>query len=142
MSPFRQEGIHRGETMRIRRLALLTAAVALTFALSALAADVTGRWRAEFDSQIGVQKYTFELKVTGDKLTGKAYFERMGQKGEAELKEGKVSGDEVFFVEMANVQGNELRIEYKGKVAGDEIKFTRHRDGSDRTAEFTAHRAK
>jgi len=61
------------------------------------------------------------LKVEGEELTGKAYFERMSQKGEAELLEGKVKGDEIFFVEKVNVQGNELRIEYRGKVSGDEI---------------------
>ena len=111
--------------MRIRGTTLLLPTVAFVFSLTARAADVTGKWRAEFDSQIGPQKYTFDLKAEGEKLTGKAYFERMGQKGEAELKEGKVSGNEVFFVETANVNGTDLRIEYKGKVTPDEITFTR-----------------
>jgi hypothetical protein len=107
--------------MRIRGMMLLL----LTFILPARAADITGKWRAEFDSQIGPQKYTFDLKAEAEKLTGKAYFERMGQKGEAELKEGKVSGNEVFFVETANANGTDLRIEYRGKVTADEITFTR-----------------
>lgn len=111
--------------MRIRGTMLLLPTVAFVFSLTARAADVTGKWRAEFDSQIGPQKYTFDLKAEGEKLTGKAYFERMGQKGEAELKEGKVSENEVFFVETANVNGTDLRIEYKGKVTPDEITFTR-----------------
>ena len=111
--------------MRIRATMLLLPTVAFVFSLTARAADVTGKWRAEFDSQIGPQKYTFDLKAEGGKLTGKAYFERMGQKGEAELKEGKVSENEVFFVETANVNGTDLRIEYKGKVTPDEITFTR-----------------
>jgi hypothetical protein len=95
-------------------------------ALPVLAADVTGKWTAEFDTQVGPQKYTFELKVEGDKLTGKAFFERMGQKGEAVLTEGKVVGDEVSFVEPMDFQGNTVRIEYKGTVKGDEIAFTRN----------------
>jgi hypothetical protein len=111
--------------MRMRGTMLILPAVAFVFTLTARAADVTGKWRAEFDSQIGPQKYTFELKAEGEKLTGKAYFERMGQKGEAELKEGKVSGNEIFFVETANVDGTDLRIEYKGKVTADEITFIR-----------------
>jgi enterochelin esterase-like enzyme len=36
------------------------------------AADVTGVWTAEFDTQIGVQKYTYTLKQDGDRVTGKA----------------------------------------------------------------------
>ncbi len=79
--------------------------LSLSLALPALAADVTGQWKAEFDTPVGVQKYTFDLKVDGEKLTGKAAFERMGQTGEAELKEGKVSGDTVSFVETFDAQG-------------------------------------
>jgi len=37
----------------------------LACALVAYAADVTGKWTAEFDTQIGVQKYTYELKAGG-----------------------------------------------------------------------------
>ena len=33
---------------------------------SVRAADVTGVWKAEFDTQIGVQKYTYTLKQDGD----------------------------------------------------------------------------
>jgi hypothetical protein len=95
------------------------------FALAAQSADLTGKWTSEFDTQIGVQKYTFEFRVDGEKLTGKAWYERMGQKGEVELVEGKIKGDEIFFVEKASIEGNELRIEYSGKVAGDEMKLNR-----------------
>ena len=35
-------------------------------------ADLTGKWRTEFDTQIGKQKYLYELKADGDKVTGKA----------------------------------------------------------------------
>jgi enterochelin esterase-like enzyme len=90
------------------------------------AADVTGTWQAEFDTQIGVQKYTFTLKQDGAQLAGKASSEVGGEKHEAELKEGKIDGDTVSFVENLSFQGNELRVSYEGKVAGDEIKFTRH----------------
>jgi len=36
------------------------------------AADVTGRWKSEFDTQIGHLKYIYEFKADGGKLTGKA----------------------------------------------------------------------
>jgi hypothetical protein len=43
--------------------------------LSVFAVDVTGTWKAEFDSQIGLQKYIYSLKQDGSKLTGKAIAE-------------------------------------------------------------------
>ena len=95
--------------------------------LSLQAADVTGTWKSEFDSQIGLQKYTFTFKQAGTNLTGKANSEINNQKREAELKEGKVDGDAISFVEMLNFQDNEIRIAYAGKLAtnANEIKFTR-----------------
>ncbi len=100
-------------------------AASLLLALPALAADVTGKWTTEFDSQIGKQKYTFDLKVDGEKVTGKAHYERMGQAGDVDLQEGKLVGDKLSFVEVDTFQGNELRIVYTGKVKGDEIALTR-----------------
>ena len=123
-----------------RRIPILFG-VALLGALPSLAADVTGKWKTEFDTQVGPQKYTFDLKAEGAKLTGKASFERMGQKGEADLLEGKVEGDDVSFVEKLNFQGNEVPITYSGKVAGDEIKFKRT-VGTFATEEFVAKRVK
>src|SRR3954469_24801384 len=103
-------------------ITLLTLAIA---SLSALAADVTGTWKAEFNTQRGLQKYTFTLKQDGTSISGKANVEREGEKREAELKEGKVEGDTVMFVEMLKIQDNEIRITYTGKISGNEIKFTR-----------------
>lgn len=89
------------------------------------AADVTGTWKGEFDSQIGLQKYTFTLKQDGANVTGKANSEVNGEKREAELKEGKISEDTLKFVELLDFQGNELRIQYTGKIGANEIAFTR-----------------
>ena len=95
--------------------------------LSVFAADVTGTWKSEFDSQIGPQKYTYIFKQDGRNLTGKAKAEIGDQKRETELKEGKIEGDAVSFVEMLDLQGNEIRISYTGKLSADadQIKFTR-----------------
>jgi alpha-N-arabinofuranosidase len=104
-----------------------TSAVTPAPAVKTLATDVTGTWKSEFDSQIGLQKYTFAFKQDGAKLTGVANSEIGDQKRETELKEGKVDGDAVSFVEMLNFQDNEIRIAYRGRISagGDEIKFTR-----------------
>jgi len=90
-----------------------------------LAADVSGTWKSEFDSQIGRQKYTYTLKQDGTNLTGKANSEVNDQKRESELKEGKVDGDRISFVEMLNFQGNYIRISYKGTISSNEMKLTR-----------------
>jgi hypothetical protein len=104
------------------------------------AADLVGQWRAEFDTQIGIQKYVFTLQADGDKLTGNAAAEVNGQKHETELKEGQVEGDTVSFVETANIQNNDVRIQYTGKIGTNEIAFTRV-VGDYATEEFKATRA-
>jgi len=105
----------------VRHKVLSTIAALLLFS-SASAADVSGTWTAEFDTQVGKQHYTHILKVSDSQLTGKA----KSANGETDLEDGKVEGDAVTFVEMLNFQGMELKVTYKGKVvSADEIKFTR-----------------
>ncbi len=107
--------------------------------LSALAADVTGTWKADFETQRGLQKYTFTLKQEGSTVTGKASVEREGEKREVEFKEGKADGDTVTFVELLKVQDREINITFTGKVADGDIKFTR-KVGDFGSSEATAKR--
>ena len=95
------------------------------FSLSVSGAGISGKWKAEFDTQIGLQKYVFTLDQEGEKVSGKANSEIGETKNETELTEGKMEGDTLSFVEMLTFQGNEIRITYQGKVEGNEIKFTR-----------------
>jgi len=104
----------------------------------ALAADVSGKWSAEFDTQVGKQSYTYEFHVDGAKVTGKA---NNAQFGSHDIQEGKIDGDTISFVESMDFQGTELRITYTGKIDGDEIKFTR-KVGDFATEEFAAKRVK
>jgi hypothetical protein len=119
------------------------ALVSLSFALlgASRAADIDGKWKAEFDTQIGVQKYVFELKADGEKLTGKALGARETDKSETVITEGKITKDGVLFVEPLKFQDAELRIEYKGQLAGDELKLTR-KVGDFATEELVAKRVK
>lgn len=129
-------------TMRgnVKTVCLSMAVLGLVLAARAGAANVAGEWKAEFDTQIGVQKYTYTLRQEGDKITGKANSDIAGEKREVELKECKLEGDTITFVEIFDFQGNQVRIEYKGQVAGDEIKFTRN-VGEFATEELVAKRA-
>ncbi|MBN2862496.1 MAG: hypothetical protein JXN62_05000 [Bacteroidales bacterium] len=87
--------------------------------------DLTGTWKAEFDTPIGMQNYTYIIKQEGTKLTGKIIGIVEGQKNEGDLLEGKFEDGIITFVEIMDFMGEELRITYKGKPEGDEIKFTR-----------------
>ncbi|HXC98709.1 MAG TPA: hypothetical protein VN048_05160 [Verrucomicrobiae bacterium] len=90
-------------------------------------ASVAGKWTAEFDSGVGHQNYTYDFKVDGDKLSGKASRAVDDVKTDTDITEGKVMGDDISFVEMLTIpnQDQTIRIQYTGKVAGDEIQLTR-----------------
>jgi len=108
--------------MTRRRLFALI--LGLVFAAPAFlhAADVSGMWTASFDTQIGVQNYTYTFKVDGTQLTGTA----KSDNGESELKNGKVDGDKITFVETLTVMGMTFEVTYTGTVASnDEIRFSR-----------------
>ena len=110
--------------MKLRHL-LALAGLFLSGLSLALAADIAGKWTSEFDSQIGPQKYAFEFKVVGDKITGRAAYDHSMGKGESELKDFKLNGNDFSFVEALHLNEMDITVTYTGKVAGDEIKFTR-----------------
>ncbi len=120
---------------------LLVASVVLLCLAPALAADISGQWATVIKTAIGEMNYTFDFKVEGEKLTGKVMMSMGNDSSESPLMEGSVKGDEVSFVEMLKVQGQEIRCEYKGKISGSEIQGSR-KVGSYGTEEFVAKRAK
>ena len=103
------------------------------FAIAAFAADVTGKWAAQVPGRNGNQDVTFTFNQSGDSLTGSMTTAR----GEQQISEGKVDGDNISFVISIEARGNTFKQEYKGTVAGDEIKFTRS-GGRGNPIEFTA----
>ena len=109
------------------------------FAFAAAAADVTGKWTAETPGRDGqTMTNTFNLKADGSTLTGTV----TGMRGDQEISDGKVDGDNISFNVVFKMQGNEMKMVYKGKVDGDQIKFSRERDGGGgRKQEFVAKRA-
>src|SRR5688500_10167437 len=122
------------QRLRLELLAVLICGVVI----AAQSPDITGKWNASFETQIGTQTYTYDFAVKDGVLTGTA----KSNLGEAALSEGKVTGDAVTFVEMLKFDGNDIRIDYKGKiVSADEIRFTRQ-VGDVATEELVARRAK
>jgi hypothetical protein len=107
----------------IRRASLMTALLVLVSLVAIRAADITGKWTASFDTQIGKQEYTYDFVVKDSKLTGKM----KSNLGESDVLDGKVDGDKVTFGELLKFEGMEVRITYTGTVvSADEIKFTRN----------------
>jgi hypothetical protein len=87
--------------------------------------NISGKWTSEFDSQVGHQKYTYDFKIDGEKLTGRAHRDVDGDVRDTQITEGKINGDDISFVEVLKTDDQELRIEYKGKIVGGELKLTR-----------------
>jgi hypothetical protein len=120
------------------RLVSLVAAITLPMFASAAAPDISGTFTTSFDSQVGVQSYTFTFVAKGAALTGKA----KSANGDSAIQEGKIDGDKITFVENMSYQGIDLRIVYSGTiVSADEIKFTRDVGGQGGES-FTAKRSK
>jgi hypothetical protein len=105
----------------------ITAALALTAMTSLCNAEdsVIGKWKGDIDTQIGVQKYTYEFKLEGTNITGKAYSENQMGTNEVALTAIKIDKDEIKFAEQMKFQDNAIDIAYTGKIKGDEIKFHR-----------------
>lgn len=116
---------HKNMNNALTSIAL--AALTLTTAVSAWSADetVAGTWKGQFDTQIGLQKYTYEFKVDGTNLAGTATGEREMGTNAVVITEGRINQDRISFVEPLKFQDNQLRIEYTGKASGDEIKLHR-----------------
>jgi len=95
--------------------------LAATFAAVASAADISGTWKGTAENQGGTIERTFVFKVEGTKLTGETTSEMMGK---STLTDGKIDGDNITFTITANMQGNEMKLNYKGKVTGDTIKLS------------------
>ncbi|MEO5762680.1 MAG: hypothetical protein ABIR28_10255 [Vicinamibacteria bacterium] len=115
------------------------AAASLLLSVSAMAADVAGKWTAEVQGRNGVQTSTFTFTVEGEKLSGTV----AGARGENAITDGMAKGDDVAFNVAVSFNGNDMKMVYKGKISGDEIKFTRTVEGREGPAqEFTAKRAK
>jgi hypothetical protein len=113
--------------------------LAQTPAPAAPVPDVTGRWTASFDTQVGVQEYTYDFVAKGGVLTG-TMASNMG--GKSDVRDGKIDGSTVTFKETLTFMEMAIDISYTGQiVSADEIRFSRA-VGEFATEELVAKRAK
>jgi hypothetical protein len=116
----------------------------MLFAPAVHAADISGTWVAQMTSPSGSRsERVFMFTASGEKLTGTvanqsvalATFEQQGKpsmtgtlKTQAvspqEISEGRVSGEDVSFVIVSTMAGNQVRTIYTGRIAASEIVFT------------------
>ena len=102
---------------RIRTLAGLS----LVLATLLYSADATGKWKGSLDAGGETHDLTFDLKASGDTLTGTV----SGLMAQAsEVKDGKIEGATVSFWAMAEYQGQPIKLLWKGQVSESEIQFT------------------
>jgi hypothetical protein len=109
----------------------------LIFALTAAAADVTGTWKGTAQTPNGSIERTSNFKVDGNKLTGDTSSEMCGK---SVIEDGTVDGDNISFTLMVSFQGNEGKVDDKGKVKGDQIDFTVEIPAVNQTVQYTAKR--
>ena len=123
-----------------KRVLFLSACLVLAAISMAWAADLNGKWVAQVPGRNGqMRETTFNFKVEGKTLTGTV----SGMQGDNPISDGTVNGDDVSFTVVANFNGNEVKLLYKGKAAGDELKLTRTRQGGDQPGQdFVAKRVK
>ena len=122
----------------MKKLAVLTLTAALLslLAIPAMAGDASGSWKSKMETPRGTQERTFVLKQDGDKLTGKIVTPR----GETEIKDGKITGDDIEFKAEQRRQDASITVTYKGKITGDSITGTMNM--GERTVDWTATREK
>ena len=112
---------------------------------SVLAQSAAGRWTAKVPGAQGqgASEVTLVFKVDGRTVTGTLNNTQLP--GDVEIKEGKVTGDEISFSLMRTIGQQETKVLWKGKIAGDEIRFTRSTEGGaagGAPTEIVARRAK
>jgi hypothetical protein len=114
--------------MRFATVALLV----LVMGAVAMAADVTGAWKASMQGPDGQSmELTFNFKADGAKLTGTV----TSPMGEMPISEGKIDGDKIEFT----VETDQFKVVHKGTVSGDTMKLTVDMGGQ--TMEMTAKRS-
>ena len=115
--------------------ALAALGLGLAMAVPAFAADITGKWKAEFQGPDGNSRtnvFTFEVK--GETLTGTVTSSMAPEP--AKIEEGTLKGDAIAFKVTRNMGGNEIKLSYTGTVKGDEIPMKVTADAGGQTFDF------
>jgi hypothetical protein len=119
--------------LRVKRILVLIA----LWACCAVAADISGNWKATADFGGQTMERTFTFKVDGNKVTGET---NSSMAGKSTITDGKIEGDTVTFTITVNFGDSPMKLNYKGRVnsAGTEIHFTVENPAGGNTLEWNA----
>jgi len=115
--------------------ALAALVLSLAMAVPAFAADITGKWKAEFQGPDGNSRtniFTFEVK--GEAVTGTVTSSMAPEP--AKIEEGTLKGDAIAFKVTRSMGGNEIKLSYAGTVKGDEMPLKVSADAGGQTFDF------
>ena len=90
------------------------------FAAVASAADITGNWKADFQTPQGRVQVNYAFRQEGEKLTGTW---QAAQSPTVQISDGKVTGDKVWFTVKMDPDGR-MTFAHEGKIDGDQIELT------------------
>lgn len=100
------------------KIQFATAALLALSAITAFAADVTGKWTGNLTTPNGDFALEFTFKQDGAALTGSV----AGPEGEPmPITDGKVDGDKISFVIKAH--DGQFIMHHEGTVSGDTMKL-------------------
>jgi hypothetical protein len=108
----------------------------IVFAIAAFAADISGNWKGTAEGPQGNLERSFVFKVDGTKLTGETTSQMLGK---STITDGKIDGDNLSFSITASMQGNEVKLTYKGKVTAAGIDLSSEMAGGPGGQPITWH---
>ncbi len=119
--------------MKLNRLVLTLATVLGMTAVSALAADIDGKWKGQLPGRDGnMREISFDFKASGTTLTGSM----QGFREEVPISDGKVENGSLQFKVAMNMGGTPMVMNYQGNLAGSELKMKMASENSPRSVEF------
>jgi len=108
-----------------------------SLSLLALAADITGDWKADLQTPQGVVQVSYSFKQQGEALTGTW---QAAQSPIVQISDGKVTGNRVSFV--VKIEAANMVFAHDGEIDGDEIRFTMKPSGEFPGSTVTAKKVK
>ena len=93
----------------------------LLLGTAACAADIDGKWKLIYTTGNGLQREAIlEVKAEDGKLGGKVSSDR----GTAPIEAGAINLDEISFNLVRKGNGDEIKVEFRGKIEDGVLKLT------------------
>jgi hypothetical protein len=110
------------------RVSFILIALVSLGTVSAFGADIDGKWLSDIKIRDFDVKVTFDLKSSGNQLTGSVTTETPRGERTSEIKDGKLDGDKFSFTTLGGRDGS-VKITWEGTVEGDQLKGQQTREG-------------